>query len=170
VNQGVGLVDGLMLALLLVSVIVGLVRGLVYEVLSLAGWVVAYFGAHWVAPWLAPLLPVGEPGSGVQRAAAFLAAFFAILIVWTLLAKVVRLLVHATPLTLVDRVGGGAFGVLRGALVLMAVATLVAFTPAAQSSLWQASVGARWLTGAVHALWPALPADVRHWLPDATRI
>lgn len=161
----IGLLDGLMLLVLLVSVGLGLWRGLLLEVATLVGWVVAYFTAQWFAPDLAPLLPIGDPGSGANRAAAFALLFVATLIAWGLLARLVRLLLHATPLSIIDRVGGGAFGLLRGGVVLIVLATVVSFTPAAQSMLWQSSTGARWTTQAVEFIKPLLPPDVRGWLP-----
>lgn len=162
----VGLIDWAMLAVLVASVVIGLWRGLLLEVAMLVGWVVAYFAAQWFAADLAPHLPVGTPGSGANRAAAFAVVFVLAIIVWGLLAKAVRMLVHATPLSIVDRIGGGAFGVLRGAVVLIAVATLVALTPAAQSPLWQSSVGARWTTATIAFIKPLLPQDLRQWLPE----
>lgn len=162
----VGLVDWVMLAVIAASVLLGLWRGLILEVAMLVGWVAAYFVAQWFAPQVAPHLPVGEPGSAPNRAAGFAVVFVLALIVWGLGARLVRLLVHATPLSVIDRVGGGAFGVLRGAVVLIAVASLVSLTPAAQSPLWQSSTGARWTTATVSFLKPLLPPDLRQWLPE----
>jgi membrane protein required for colicin V production len=88
-----------LLAVLVVSMIVGLVRGFVFEVMSLLGWLVAWFGSQYLARELAPHLPIGTPGSAGNMAAAYVLCFVGILIVWTLLAKLVRLLVHATPLS-----------------------------------------------------------------------
>ena len=166
---GLGVVDIAMLTVLALSMLVGLVRGLVFEVLSLAGWLVAYFAAQWFGAELAPYLPIGEPGSMARLLAAMVIVFVGALIAWTLLARLVRLLLHATPLSLIDRVGGGAFGVLRGAVLLLALSTVVQITPAAQSEFWQASVGAAWLQAAVRVIRPLLPAEMGRWLPVATR-
>jgi len=160
-----GWVDWAMLAVLALSVVVGLWRGLVFEVMSLAGWVVAYFVASWFAADAAAALPLAQFGPVVQHGAAFAGLFVGTLVAWTLLARLVRLLLHATPLSLIDRVGGGAFGVLRGAVLLLALATVVRYTPAAQSAPWQASVGAAWLGAIVGHIEPWLPGDVRPWLP-----
>jgi membrane protein required for colicin V production len=150
------LVDWVLLAVLAVSVAVGLARGFVFECLSLAGWAVAWFGAQWAAPLLAPHLP-GSLGSGLNRAAAFALAFLAAMVIWTLLARLLRLLIQATPLSLPDRLLGAGFGLLRGGVLLLAVATLVSYTPAAQSQGWRASHGARWLGQVLQALKPFLP-------------
>ena len=150
-------IDWTLLAILLASVLVGLVRGFVFECLSLAGWVVAWFGAQWVAPQLAAHLPVGTPGSALNLGAAFALAFVVALIVWGLLAKLIRMLIHTTVLSLPDRLLGGGFGALRGAVLLLALAMVVDLTPTAQSRGWRASQGARWLGITLQALKPLLP-------------
>ena len=162
---GLGALDACMLVALLVSIGIGLWRGLLLEAAMLVGWIVAYFVAQWFAADAAPHLPIGVPGSEINHAAAFALVFIGTLIVWGLLARGVRSVVHATPLSIVDRVGGGAFGVLRGAVMLVALSTVVGFTPTAQSQAWQASTGARWATQAVHVIKPLLPPELLRWLP-----
>jgi membrane protein required for colicin V production len=159
-------IDWTLLAVLLVSVIVGLVRGFVFEVMSLVGWLVAWFGAQYLARELSPHLPVGTPGSAGNMAASYVLCFIGILILWALAAKLVRLLIHATPLSLPDRLLGAGFGLLRGGVLLLAVATVVALTPAAQSAPWQRSDGARVLGVALLGLKPLLPAEVARYLPN----
>lgn len=157
-------IDWALLAVLAVSVIVGLVRGFVFECLSLLGWVVAWFAAQWAAPELAPHLPVGASGSALNLAVALAICFVAALLVWTLLARLIRLLIHATPLSVPDRLLGGGFGALRGGVLLLAVAAVVALTPAAQSAGWRSSKGARWLAQTLQALKPLLPDPAARWL------
>jgi membrane protein required for colicin V production len=157
-------IDWALLLVLTASVIVGMLRGLVFECLSLAGWVVAWFAAQWSAPQLAPHLPIGTAGSALNLATALALSFIAALIIWTLLAKLVRMLIHATPLSLPDRVLGGGFGVLRGLVLLLAVSSVIALTPAAQSASWRASQGARWLGQTLQALKPLLPEPVARWM------
>ena len=170
VLTSLGWIDLAMLAVMAASVVIGLWRGFVFEVLAVLGWVVGYFAAQWLAADLAPHLPLGEPGaSGVRYAAAFALCFILAMILWGLLAKLVRLLLHATPLSIPDRMLGAGFGVLRGGLLLLVAATIVALTPVAQSPTWQASVGARWLDQAIVVIRPALPTQVAQWLPGAAR-
>ena len=168
--------DWTLVAVLGVSMCIGLMRGFVFECLSLVGWVVAWFGAQWLAPLLsphlAPLLPQVAAGSapnlGLAFVAAFVLSFVGALVVWALLAKGVRLLIHATPLSLIDRFLGAGFGLLRGAVLLLVLATLVSYTPAAQSPGWQASQGARLLSKALHRIKPLLPQAAARWLPNAS--
>ena len=157
--------DWSLLAVLLLSVAVGLVRGFVFECLSLAGWVAAWFAAQWGAPVLAPYLPqlsVSNAGLALKQGLAFVLVFVAALIAWSLLARLVRVLIHATPLSLPDRLLGAVFGFLRGGVLLLVVATVVALTPASQSQGWRASRGVQWLNVALASLKPLL-----HFLPDS---
>jgi membrane protein required for colicin V production len=160
-----GWIDWTLLAVLGASVIVGLARGFVFEMMSLAGWIVAWFAAQWGAPSLAPHLPIGSPDSPLNLAAAFLICFLGALLAWSLLSRLVRLLVHATPLSLADRALGGGFGLVRGMMLLLAVATVVAMTPAAQAQEWRVSHGAGWLMTLLRGLKPLLPPSMADLLP-----
>ena len=163
--RAMGWVDATLLVVLFFSVVVGMVRGFVFECLSLAGWLAAWFAAQWAAPALAPHIPVGSGGSALNLGAAFVLAFIAALVVWSLLARLIRLLIHATPLSVPDRLLGAGFGALRGAVLLLAVATVVALTPAAQSTAWRVSKGARWLSQTLQVLKPLLPDTAARLLP-----
>lgn len=158
-------VDWVLLAVLALSLAVGVWRGLVFEVLSLLGWVAAYIAAQVFAPLVATGLPVGTPGSALNQGVAFALTFVAALVVWALASRLLRALIHATPLAAIDRVLGAAFGLLRGLVLLLAVTTVVALTPAARSSAWQHSQGAAWLGALLAGLKPVLPDAVARHLP-----
>lgn len=163
--DSLGWVDLVFLGILVLSIVVGLWRGLVFEVLSLLGWVAAYLSAQWLAPELAPHLPVGATGSALNHAAAFVLVFIAALIIWSLLARLVRMLIHATPLSLVDRALGATFGIARALIVMLAITTVVMLTSLAKTSAWQESRGAVWLNGALHGIKPVLPPQIAEHLP-----
>lgn len=163
--MNLGWVDIGLLSLLVLSVLVGLVRGLTLEVLSLIGWAVAYVVALTALPWLSPHLPIGSPGSGLRTAAAFFTGFVLALVAWALLARLISLLIKATPLQVLDRVLGAGFGLVRGLVLLLVVATLVSLTPWSRSSDWRASQGAMWLNVALGSLAPVLPAGLARHLP-----
>jgi membrane protein required for colicin V production len=163
--MAMGWVDGVLLAVLVLSVAMGVVRGLVFELMSLVGWLVAYVAATWLAPVAAPHLPIGQAGSALNHAAAFAATFIAALLVWAVLSRVLRLLIHATPLSLIDRLLGAVFGGLRGVLLLLALAMVVSMTPLASAQAWQAAVAVPWLTGTLAVLKPLLPSQISQHLP-----
>jgi len=163
--ESLGWLDWLILAVCVASILVGLVRGFVFECLSLAGWLVAWFAAQWTAPALAAHLPVGTPGGGLNHGVAFALAFVLALVAWALLARLIRMAIHATPLSVADRILGGVFGALRALVLLLALATVVSLTPAAQSAAWRGSMGARALTQMLAALKPLLPEPAARLLP-----
>jgi membrane protein required for colicin V production len=152
-------VDWVLLTLFVLSALVGLWRGLVFELMSLAGWVVAYFSAHWLSPQVAPHIPVGVAGSALNASATFLITFIAVLIVWSLLARLVRMLVRATPLSIVDRLLGVLFGSLRGLMVALMLYTVVGWTPWSKSEVWAQSKLRPWLAVAYDVVSPLLPAS-----------
>ena len=156
--------DLAMLAVLVLSMGIGAWRGLVFEVMSLLGWFAAYLAAQGFSTAVAPHVPIGTPGSPLNLAAAFALTFIAALIVWGLLARLLKMLIHATPLSPVDRLLGAAFGVLRGGVVLLVVFAVVTRTPWAESPTWQGSAGAAWLKVVVIGLKPALPAGIANHL------
>lgn len=147
------------LVILLGSAVLGLWRGLVFELISLATWLLSWAVAWWWGPAVGARLLPGSPG--LSAALGYLACFVATLVVGALLARLFRMMVAATPLQWIDRLLGGAFGVLRGGLILVAVVSLVSLTPVARWPSWQSSVTAQWLGGwttRAQAWWPRGPA------------
>lgn len=145
---------------LALSVLVGVMRGVVFEILSLAGWVVAYFAAQLLASTVQPHVSIGQPGSALNHAVAFASVFLAALVLWGLAARLVRVLIRATPLSVVDRLLGAVFGLVRGLLVLLLVALVLELTPVAKWPSMKRSQGLAWLNGAVKEIMPWLPITV----------
>ena len=166
-------VDVAMLIVLAVSAGVGVWRGFVYEAASLLGWVVAYVGAQRFAPWLTAEWALQGYSPELGRGGAFLLLFILILVGWAVAARLLRRVVHATPLQVPDRLGGAAFGTGRGVLILLVVATLVAWTPLKHHEGWQASQGRIWLEHLIEGLrpfWPdGLVERVQEQIPEKAR-
>jgi len=158
-------VDLALAGVLLISLCVGLWRGLVFEVLSLAGWVVAYFGCGYLAPVLRAALPEGRFGEAPAQMGATIASFVIILVVWMIGARLVRMVIHATPLSLIDRLFGAGFGLLRGVLVCMLLVLVVSMTPAAASPAWQASKAVPWIQSLLTDIQVVLPQGLTQLMP-----
>ena len=155
-----GWVDIALLSVFALSVLIGLWRGFVFEIVSLLGWVVAFVIANTVGALLANYIPLGDIGSPMRLWAAYILVFVLVLLTCTLLARMLRALVSATPLSFVDRLLGGIFGIARGALILVVVAMLVSLSPYASSTIWKDSHGALWLGMALEGLKPVLPQSL----------
>ena len=171
-------VDLLMLVVLSVSLLAGLWRGFVFELMGVAGWFVAYFACPYLAPFVEGVLPLDwlstkdrlmhiVPGRGPSTLALVI-AFFLLLVVWGLAARLIQMLVRATPLSLIDRLFGAGFGAVRGVLLCVLLVAMVSLTPAVHSPTWQASRMAPAFEALLHLLQPLLPADLNSSNPVAT--
>ena len=149
--------DWIFLAVLAASLLLGAWRGLVFELLSLAGWVVAFFAAQWFAGDVGAWLPMGQSDAAWRHVAGFALVFVGSVFACGLVAWLLKKLVEAVGLRPADRALGALFGVLRGLVLLLALASAVIWTPAAQFQVWRQSLGARWLGQALAALAPLLP-------------
>ncbi len=143
---------------------VGAWRGLIYELLSLGNWIAAFIVAQWLAPDAARHLPLAGASELLRYVVGFVLVFVAVLFVGGLVAFLVRKLVGVVGLRPVDRVLGAAFGVARGAVILMALTVVVGMTPVAKSPMWQESVGAGVTTVVVQTLKPVLPEEFGKYL------
>ena len=158
--------DWVLLAVLLASLLLGALRGLVYEAMSLLAWVAAFWLAQWYALDAAQMMPLGNVSEPMRHAAGFVVVFVAAVFAGGLLAWLTKKLVEALGLRPVDRTLGAAFGLLRGAILLLAVAVVVNLTALKTSEWWQASQGATVLTAALKGLKPVLPENFGRYLPS----
>ena len=158
--------DWIFVAVLLASMLIGAWRGLVFEVLSLLGWVVSFFVAQWWADDMAALLPMGESAGSLRYAAGFAVVFVASVFVCGFLTWLAKKLVEAIGLRPADRTLGAVFGVLRGLVLLVAVAVVADLTPLRDAAWWQESRGAPVLAEVLRGLKPALPDEFARHLPS----
>jgi membrane protein required for colicin V production len=161
----VAALDWVFLGVLAFSLLLGALRGLVYEVLSVLSWIAAFVAAQWLAPAVGNWLPMGEASEPVRYAAGFALVFLAVVFSGGVMAWGVRKLVEAVGLRPIDRVLGAAFGLLRGAVLLMALAVVVNMTPLRTQRWWMESVGAGRATAALKQLRPVLPERFGDYLP-----
>lgn len=150
----VGWVDIGLAMFLMLSMLVGLARGVVFELLSLAGLFAAYFAGLWLTPMLQAHVKLGEPGSGLNYGVTFAGVFLVALVAWSLGARLVRVLIRATPLSVFDRLLGAGFGFIRGVVVLLVFALVVGTSPWSRSPAWQHSQGVVWLDALLRELRP----------------
>lgn len=158
------LTDWVLLAALLLSVLIGLWRGLVYEVLSVAGWVLAFVLAQAFADRAAAWLPIEGLSPPVRLAVGFVVVFVLVAFAAGLGAWLVQKLVASVGLRPVDRVLGGAFGLLRGLVILLALALVVGVTQMQGAAWWSGSVTAATLSATLHEIKPLLPEAVARYI------
>jgi membrane protein required for colicin V production len=161
----VAVLDWAVVAVLAASVLLGLWRGLVYEVLSVLNWVAAFVLAQWLAPRAAELMPLGQAGESIRYAAGFAVVLIAALFAGGLLAWLTKKLVAAAGLAPVDRALGGMFGLVRGAVAVLALAVVVHLTGLKDNGWWTESMTAGVATAALRGLKPVVPERFGTYLP-----
>ena len=159
------LLDWTAVALIGVSMLFGLMRGLVFEVISLIGWVAAFIAAQWLASGVAAWLPFGDPQGAWRYPLAFVLVFVGVAFGVGLAASLMRRLVSAAGLSPVDRTLGGAFGLARGAVVLLVLAVMVHLLALSEGAWWRDSRSAGVLDAALQGLKPSLPEKLASYLP-----
>ena len=158
-------VDLFLLLLLLASVLLGMWRGLVHELFSIAGWVAAFLLAQSLAGWAGVRLPLDDFSEPLRYAAGFVTVFVVAAFGAGLLSWLISRLVGSIGLNPVDRVLGAGFGLLRGLVMLLALALVVNMTPIKQQEAWQASALAHRLDQGLHLLKDAVPQSLGRYFP-----
>jgi len=126
--------DWIIVVVILLSVIQAAISGFFHEAFGIAGLILGYLLAAWnyqrLAARYAPYLKsmwLGEIG-------AFLVIFLAVLIIAGIAGRITRHIVKEAGLSFVDRILGGALGLLRGILMVAVILmSMAAFTP---TSTW----------------------------------
>ena len=158
-------IDWTLLGVLGLSFVIGAWRGLVFEVLSVFVWIAAFVLAQWYAPEVADKLPMAGTGQSLRYAAGFVLVFVGTAFVAGLFVQLIKKMVAAVGLRPVDRTLGAVFGLLRGAILLLAIAVVMNMTALRTQTDWQASQGATMLTGLLMKLKPLLPQEFGKYLP-----
>ncbi|MBE7217637.1 MAG: CvpA family protein [Caulobacteraceae bacterium] len=131
----------------LVSALIGYARGVIREVVTLCAFAAAAIAAIAALPFAAPALRhVIHPGWAAAAAAVAIMFILVYVLVRTLGGMLARHLERAR-LGALDRWGGAAFGVLRGAIFLGILALVVQATP------WPQGERPRWIVDGL--TWPA---------------
>jgi membrane protein required for colicin V production len=129
-------VDYILAAAILLSTAFGAIRGFLRESVALLGWLVGLWLAWRYAGRIEPYLGGAMRDTLLQVWAARLLVLIAVVIAAWLLGSLLSYLVQRSGLTLgVDRVLGGLFGVVRGA-VIVGFAVMLAQAAELQSEAW----------------------------------
>jgi len=118
--------DWLIAGVLVLSVIHAAAQGFVFELFALAGTVLGYLLAAWGYPVAAGYLAPYVKSEVVASGAGFLVIFLAVVILAGAAGRIVRWAAHSVGLSWFDRLLGGAFGFLRGTLVVMVLVMAMA--------------------------------------------
>ncbi len=152
--------DWIILMLLMFSALLAAAQGFFFEIISLAGAVGGYLLAAWGCGRLAPVFLPYVKSQSVAQLTAFLAIFFAVVVLAGALARIIRWMVHESGFRWVDRLLGAAFGFVRGAVIVTAgLLAMTAFVPESRQ-LADSQLASHFLLAGRGASWLA-PAEIR---------
>lgn len=132
--------DFAILAIIALSAIIGFFRGFLREVIGLVTWALAFYLAFISAQAISGWFEAWISSSSIRIGVAFAVIFLAVLIVGAVFNFIIGRLVNKTGFAGTDRTVGGAFGILRGAAILVLLALLAGMTPLPRDAWWQESV------------------------------
>ena len=152
--------DWIIALVILLSVLQAASAGFFQEAFGIGGLVFGYLLAAWNYRRLADLFSANVSSIWLAEIAAFLMIFIGVMLLAGIAGRIARWAMKEAGLRAVDRVLGGALGLLRGCLVVAVVlVSMAAFTP---TSKWLQ--GSRWapyfLVVGRAAVWVA-PSELR---------
>ena len=149
-------VDYAVIGVLVLSVAWGVWRGLVHEVLSLAGWILAFLAANMLATPFAETFPAGMRPE-LRIVVAWVLVFVGVLVLAALLSALVTKFVKVSVLHSLNRWLGALFGLLRGLVIIIALAMIAGLTPLPRMPDWTSSATGYSMAQTVIQLKPWLP-------------
>jgi membrane protein required for colicin V production len=152
--------DWIIVALIVLSVTQAAISGFFHEAFGIAGLILGYLLAAWNYPRLAARFAPYLKSMWLGEIAAFLIIFLAVLFLAGIAGRITRHIVKEAGLSFVDRVLGGALGLLRGILIVAVILmSMAAFTP---TSTWLegSELAPYFLVVGRAAIWVA-PAELR---------
>jgi membrane protein required for colicin V production len=157
--------DWFLAILLAYSVVRAAIRGFFRESFALGGMIIGFVLACWDFRNLALQLRGLVTSPPLAELLAFVLILIACVIIASLLGKLLSRTASAVGLGFLDRLGGAAFGLVRGALLGLAILlAMIAFLPA---SPWvQTSFLAPYFLRANHAVFFVMPYDLQLRLSD----
>ena len=152
-------VDYAILAIFCLSILVGVSRGLVRELIAIVGWILAISLAMIFSGQVAELLSerLGPTASSV---AAFLGIFVMVWILSGVIGSLLSRAVKAVGLGWTDRMMGSLFGLVRGAIIVVALAVIAGLTALPRTMAWREALFTGSVETVVNGVKPLLPPSV----------
>jgi membrane protein required for colicin V production len=149
--------DWVIVAVIVLSIIQAASAGFFQEAFGMAGLVFGYLLAAWNYQRLAQQFAPHVKAEWVAELAAFLLIFAAVMLLAGIAGRVTRWAAKEVGLSFVDRVLGGALGLLRGSLLVAVVLmSMAAFAP-----------GSKWLEGSDLAPYFLVAGRAAVWVAPA---
>lgn len=131
-------VDIILIAIIGLNVVGGIFKGFIKSAVSLISWIVALVAANAFYPELA--VKFGSMSPAVADTAAFIIIAGVIVVIGLVASMILtRIVFLSMSLTMLNTIGGGVFGALRGAVLVVVLVYIAMLTPAPTYPAWQNS-------------------------------
>ncbi len=132
-------IDYVVLGIVVLSAGIGVWRGFVREALSLAIWILAFWLAYVGAAVIEIYFQDVFVDQSLRLVVSFVILFLGVHIAGFIISRLLSTLIKSIGLKGVDRVAGGAFGIVRGVVVISVLVLIAGLTPVAEETFWRDS-------------------------------
>ena len=140
--------DVVALSIVTVSTLMALFKGLSSELISITATVCGFLLAAYFFPDAAPMVTKLGIGQLVSELFAFIGIFLGCIVAGACLASILNRLLRTLRLKWIDRFLGGAFGLLRGWLIVAIIFLALTAFPVRNKLVSSSKTGEFFLTGA----------------------
>jgi len=154
--------DWLLVAFLVMSIANGFQEGFVRMGIGFAALIAGFFGASWFTGIVAASILPYVHSKPVSYLLGYMLIFFGVMIFGSIVGAFLARVLKIVGLSWMDRLLGGAFGIVRGFIVVVVVAmVMTAFAPKALPRAIDNSRFAPYVLGASRVLTAATPFEIR---------
>jgi membrane protein required for colicin V production len=133
-------VDYILVAIVIISMLFGAIRGFLRESIALLGWLTGLWLAWRYSPLLEPYLGGSLADTELQVWLARIIVLAAVVVAAWIVGSLLGFLVQRSGLTLgIDRILGGVFGLVRGAVIVGFAVMLATAADLRTEPWWKAS-------------------------------
>ncbi|WP_110687823.1 CvpA family protein [Salinicola aestuarinus] len=129
--------DYAFLLALTISMLAGFLRGLVREALGLGAWIAALLAARVFAQPIGDLLEPYIDHPDVRLVLGFIIVILVVVIACGVVIRVLTAAIEWVGLGFFNRLAGAAFGLARGAAILVIATVVIGLTPLSQIQAWR---------------------------------
>ena len=149
--------DFAIIGVIALSAVIAFFRGVVRSMIGLIAWIAGFVAGVVFAPSLATLMPAFPDYPLLPWVLAFVIIFLLTIVAGALIAWPLHAVIHKAGLGFVDRGLGFVFGLVRGAVVIVAFVLVGGLSPLAERGWWQNSLLVPPFEQAAMSLKPWLP-------------
>jgi len=151
--------DWAVIGAVVLSMLLAYLRGFTRELIALLAWVLGFFAALAFSPIVGAWLPEFGGSPVLRYIVAFVALMIVAIVLGALVAWPLSTVIRKSGLGFVDRFLGALFGIVRGAVVVLAFVLVAGLTTLPRQDWWQNAALAPVVVAAAMAFSSWLPSE-----------